>query len=94
MDSNVSGYMKVKYALIIVSVFFAHSLISSSGVRYLFKINNEIRKVRHEIRAIQEENKEQEAKLKEAQSNPRLMEIYARTKLGMVRSDEVIYEIK
>ena len=94
MDSNLSGYMKVKYALIIVSIFIAHSLISTNGVRYIFRINNEIRKVKSEIRTIQEENKEQEAKLKEAQNNPRLLEIYARTKLGMVRPDEVIYEIK
>ncbi|MCX6112803.1 MAG: septum formation initiator family protein [Proteobacteria bacterium] len=86
--------MKVKYALIIVSIFLAHSIISSSGVRYIFKINNEIRKVKKEITALKEENKEQEAKLKEVHNNPRLLEIYARTKLGMVRPDEVIYELK
>ena len=72
----------------------AHSIISTNGIRYIFRINNEIRNVKSEIRTVQEENKEQEAKLKEAQNNPRLLEIYARTKLGMVRSDEVIYEIK
>ena len=88
------SYIKVKYALVIVGLLILHSLISSSGIRYIFKINSEIKKVKKEIVEIKKENLEQKIKLKEVQDNPKLLEIYARTKLGMVKPDEIIYEIK
>ncbi len=94
MDQNINGYLKPKYALMIVGVFVLQSLISSNGIRYLFRIEHEIRKVKREIASIQAENKEQETKLKEVYNNPRLFEVYARTKLGMVKPDEIVYEIK
>lgn len=87
-------YIKVKYALLLVSLLILHSLISSNGTRYIFKINSEIKKVKKEIAEIKKENLEQKIKLKEVQDNPKLLEIYARTKLGMVKTDEIIYEIK
>ncbi len=86
--------MKIKYALIVVGLLVLQSLISSNGIRYIFKINNEIKKVKKEIAEIKKENVEQKIKLQELKDNPKLLEIYARTKLGMVRPDDTIYEIK
>ena len=69
------------------------SLFSNNGIRYLVKIHSEIGKVKREIVAMEQENKAQEAKLQEVYNNPRLIEIYARSKLGMVKPDEIVYEI-
>jgi cell division protein FtsB len=94
MESNLHSYMRPKYALAAVGVLLLISLASSSGIRYMFKIHSEIRKVKREIAAIEKESKLEEAKLQGVKDNPRLLEIYARTKLGMVKPDEIVYEIK
>jgi cell division protein FtsB len=86
--------MKVKYALVIVGVLLLISLASNNGIRYMLKIHSEISKVKKEIAEIEKDSKVQDAKLQEVRDNPRLIEIYARTKLGMVRPDETVYEIK
>jgi len=94
MESNLNGYIRVKYALAFATLLLLISIASDNGIRYLFKIRGEINKVKKEIAEIEQESREQETKLKEVRDDPRLLEIYARTKLGMIKPDETVYEIK
>jgi cell division protein FtsB len=86
--------MKPKYAIIVVGLLFLHSLISDSGIIKMFKIRSEISKIKKEIQEIQAQSEEQEKRLEEIQNNPRLIETYARTKLGLIKPNETVYEIK
>jgi len=80
LSFKYSKYMKPKYAIIVVGLLFLHSLISDSGIIKMFKIRSEISKIKKEIQEIQ--------------NNPRLIETYARTKLGLIKPNETVYEIK
>jgi cell division protein FtsB len=86
--------MKPKYALIFVGLLFLHSLISDSGIIKMFRVRSEIRKVKKEISDIQSNSQQQEKKLNEVHKNPRLIETYARTKLGLIKPNETVYEMK
>ena len=87
-------YMKPRYALTIVGILFVYSLISDSGIIKMLNIRKEIRKVKKDIENIQSNSKQQKKKLEEIQNNPRLIETFARTKLGLIKPDETVYEIK
>ena len=91
---NWDKIMKPKYAWIFVGVLFIISLISDSGVYYLIKLKSETSSIKSEIKELEKESLEFEEKIKTTKDNPKLMELYARTKLGMVRPDETIYEKK
>ncbi len=94
MNPKYVKYMKPKYALIFVGLLFLHSLISDSGIIKMFRVRSEIRKVKKEISDIQSNSQQQEKKLNEVHKNPRLIETYARTKLGLIKPNETVYEMK
>jgi cell division protein FtsB len=94
MNINWDKITQIKYAWAFVGLLFIISLISNTGIRYLIKVKWEIRSIKKEIAEIEKQNKELEQKAQLTRNNPKLMEIYARTKLGMVKPDETVYEIK
>ncbi len=94
MSINWDKIIQPKYAWAFVALLFVLSLISDSGVRYLIKLRWSIHTIKKEIAAIEKQNKELEEKASLTRNNPKLMELYARTKLGMVKPDETVYEIK
>ena len=94
MNINWDRFTQTKYAWGFVCLLFVISLASDSGIRYLIKLKWEIHSIKKNIAEIEKQNKELEAKAQLTRNNPKLMEIYARTKLGMVKPDETVYEIK
>lgn len=94
MNPRYVKYMKPKYALMVVGLLFLHSLISDSGIIKMLRVRSEIRKVKKEIGDIQANSLKQEEKLEEIHKNPRLIETYARTKLGLIKPNETVYEMK
>jgi cell division protein FtsB len=94
MSINWDKIIKIKYAWGLVALLFVLSLISDSGIRYLVKLRWGIHTIKKEIAVIEQQNKELEGKASLTRNNPKLMELYARTKLGMVKPDETVYEIK
>ena len=70
------------------------SIFSNTGIRQLVKIRWDIYKNKKDIKELEIQNNALRAKISEIKQNPRMMEVYARSKLGMVRSDEIVYEIK
>lgn len=94
MNINWDKVIQTKYAWAFVALLFVISLISDSGIRYLIKLKWNIHTMKNEIAAIEKQNKELEEKATLTRNNPKLMELYARTKLGMVKPDETVYEIK
>ncbi|MFH1222995.1 MAG: septum formation initiator family protein [Pseudomonadota bacterium] len=86
--------MRPKYAWLFVALLMVLSLISNNGVRYLFKIRANMFETTKSIEDINKENAEYEKKISETRDNPKVMEILARTRLGMVKSDETVYRIK
>jgi len=83
-----------RYALIVVGILVFLSLTSKTGIRYLFDINKNINQVKNEAAEIQKKNDELRATINDFKNNPNMIELYARTKLGLVKKDEIIYEIK
>lgn len=94
MSVNWDRFTQTKYAWGFVGLLFIISMVSDRGIRYLIKLKWEIHSIKKDIAEIEKQNKELEAKASLTRNNPKLMEIYARTKLGMVKPDETIYEIK
>ena len=94
MNINWDKFTQTKYAWGFVGLLFVISLVSDNGIRYLIKLKLEIQNTKKDIAEIEQKNEELEQKIKITRNNPRIMEIYARTKLGMVRPDETVYEIK
>ena len=94
MRINWDKITQIKYAWAFVAMLFVISLISDSGIRYLIKLRWNIYTIKKEIAEIEKQNKELEEKSSLTKNNPKLMELYARTKLGMVKPDETVYEIK
>jgi len=94
VNINWDKITRLRYAWGFVALLFVISLISNSGIKYLIKLKWGIRTIKQEIAAIEKQNKELEEKSVLTRNNPRLMELYARTKLGMVKPDETVYEIK
>ena len=94
MSINWDKIIQTKYAWTFVALLFVLSLISDSGIRYLVKLRWNIRSIKKEIAVIELQNKELEEKTSLARNNPKLMELSARTKLGMVKPDETVYELK
>ena len=94
MNINWDRFTQTKYAWGFVCLLFIISLVSDRGIRYLIKLKWEIHSIKKDIAEIEKQNKELEERSSLIRNNPKLMEIYARTKLGMVKPDETIYEIK
>ena len=94
MNINLDRFTQTKYAWGFVGLLFIISMVSDRGIRYLVKLKWEIHSIKKEIAEIEKQNKELEVKASLTRNNPKLMEIYARTKLGMVKPDETVYEIK
>lgn len=86
--------MQPKYGWYFAIFLLIVSLISGTGLRQLIKIRWDIHKNNKDIKALELDNSALRAKISEIKQNPRMMEVYARSKLGMVRSDETVYEIK
>ncbi len=91
---KLNKFIKIKYALLVLLGFLLLSLSSKGGLLYLIRLNNSINELKTEIKKTEKQNQEYENKIQELYSNPKLFEIYARTKLGMVKKDEIIYELK
>ena len=94
MSINWDRFTQTKYAWSLVGLLLLISLISDRGIRYLVKLRWEIHSIKKDIAEIEKQNKALEEKAALTRNNPKLMEIYARTKLGMVKPDETVYEIK
>ena len=94
MKINLDKIIQIKYAWALVFLLFIISLISDSGIRYLIKLRWGIHTIKKEIALIEQQNKNLEEKSNLTKNNPKLMELYARTRLGMVKPDETVYEIK
>jgi len=94
MKINWDKVTQTRYAWGVVVLLLILSFASDNGIRYLIKLRYEIRGIKKEIVELEKQNKELEQKLQTTRNNPKLMEIYARTKLGMVKPDETVYEIK
>lgn len=86
--------MQAKYGWYIAVAFLVISLISGSGLRQLIKIRWDIRKNNIDVEDLIRENMALKAKINEIKNNPRMMEVNARSKLGMVKANEIVYEIK
>lgn len=86
--------MQAKYGWYFAIFLFIVSLISGTGLRQLVKIRWDIRKNKADIESLEIQNSALSAKINEIKHNPRMMEVYARSKLGMVRPNETVYEIK
>ena len=94
MNINWDKIMLPKYAWGIVALLLLISLISDNGLRYLIKIRWQIRSIKKDIVELEKQNRTIEEKLALTRNNQKMMELYARTKLGMVKPDETVYEIK
>ncbi|HOW16195.1 MAG TPA: septum formation initiator family protein [bacterium] len=86
--------MQAKYGWYFAILLLVVSIFSNTGIRQLVKIRWDIYKNKKDIKELEIQNNALRAKISEIKQNPRMMEVYARSKLGMVRSDEIVYEIK
>ncbi len=86
--------MQPKYGWYFAILLLLISIFSNTGIRQLVKIRWDIYKNKKDIKELEIQNNALRAKISEIKQNPRMMEVYARSKLGMVRSDEIVYEIK
>jgi cell division protein FtsB len=86
--------MQAKYGWYFAILLLLISIFSNTGIRQLVKIRWDIYKNKKDIKELEIQNNALRAKISEIKQNPRMMEVYARSKLGMVRSDEIVYEIK
>ncbi len=86
--------MQPKYGWYFAIILLAISLISGTGLRQVIKIRWDIHRNNKDIKELEIKNAGLRAKISEIKQNPRMMEVNARSKLGMVRPDETVYEIK
>jgi len=91
---NYNRILRPRFAWIFVGLLMLLSLISHSGIKYLIELRMNMAQTKKDIQEINKENIEYEAKIKETRDNPKAMETLARTKLGMVKPDETVYELK
>jgi cell division protein FtsB len=87
-------FLKPAYALLITLVLGIISLNSKSGILYIYELKKEIQTLRDENEKIKISNEDIRHTIKELGNNPKLIESMARSRLGLVSSDEVVYEIK
>jgi cell division protein FtsB len=87
-------FLKPGYALLITLVLVIISLNSKSGILYLFQLKKEIQTLRDENEKLKLSNDDIHHTIKELGDNPKLIESMARSKLGLVSPDEIVYEIK
>ncbi|MBN1114392.1 MAG: septum formation initiator family protein [Oligoflexia bacterium] len=86
--------IRIRYALVFILILFVISLSSKDGIIYLFRLKSEIRELKTEIDELTTANNDINKKTESIKKTPRFYEIYARTKLGMIKSDEIVYEVK
>jgi len=86
--------MQAKYGWYFAITLLIISLISGTGLRQLVKIRWDIRKNKTDIKNLEIQNAALKAKISEIKQNPHMMEVYARSKLGMVKPNEIVYDTK
>ena len=82
-----------KITMSIAIVFGVYLFFSGGGLLDLISIKKDIGIKKNEIVNLENKIKEYKEKIKEAKTDI-FVENYARTKLGMVKKDELIYEPK
>jgi cell division protein FtsB len=87
-------FLKPIYALLIILILAVISLHSSSGVIYIFDLKKEIGMLRAENEKLKVSNEDLRNNIKELETNNKLIESMARSKLGLVSPDEIVYEFK
>jgi cell division protein FtsB len=66
----------------------------SEGIVSYINKKRDIKKIEDEISLLEKKNDEYIEKIKELETNPKLIEVIARTKLGMVKENEIVYKVQ
>jgi len=86
--------VSIKAAFLIVIAMFMYELFINDAYDKYKTIKYQINSIKTEINNISEINKTLIKDTKELKTNNRILEIKARMELGLVKDQEIIYEIK
>lgn len=85
--------ISIKFALLIAVFMILYSLIYKNDFNYYNNIKTNIKELEIEIANLKNENTKLSEQILDLKNNKRILEIKARTELGLVKEDEIIYEI-
>lgn len=90
---HLSNFINIKVALIIVVLIGLYVFLSENEYRLYIGLRNNSKKITQEMASLQSENELLKLQTEDLEKNNRTLEIKARTELGLVNEDEIIYEI-
>jgi len=86
-------FINIKVALLIVIFMFAYELFINKQLDNYNEIKNQINNIKVDIHKIKEHNLTLNQDIENLKTNNRALEIKARMDLGLVKENEIIYEI-
>lgn len=90
----VEKLLNIKVALVIFIILIVVGIFHNHGLIYVIKKKININKIKNEQIVLQKSNVEYKEKIKALKTNKKLIEELARTELGMVKKNEIIYQLK
>jgi cell division protein FtsB len=86
--------LNIKFALLIFTALIVVGIFHNHGLIYVINKKKDINKIKNQQIILQKSNIKYKDKIKALKINEKLIEELARTELGMVKKNEVIYQLK
>jgi len=80
------------WPLALIALVMGFALFGDRGVIHLFQLNHQKALLQEEVASIEQQNDELRAKINALRTDRSTIERIARTELGMVREDELVFQ--
>lgn len=90
---RLENLINIKVAFILVGLLGLYVFLSKNEYRLYVGLKDNSKKIEREIEALKAQNQQLQLQTEDLKNNNRTLEIKARTELGLVKEDEIIYEI-
>lgn len=89
----IESLINYKIALILVALIGLYVFLSKNEYRLFLSLKNDSKKIEQEIERLNSESRLLKLQTEDLKNSKRTLEIKGRSELGLVKEDEIIYEV-